>query len=1493
MKHLFVAVICILGLALPSQAQSPVFTTRNYSENNLISANFNTVFNANTLAGRSYAYYRFKSIPTELDWKIAQEQGVKFLDYIPENIYLLSVPATASGLSFIISNPLIVSQVSFENEKYSDNLLKRYAPASNKSSLWIDLYVYAYDDLDIIELSKSLADQGRIISNSDVFHRISMSVPCKNLVTIAANPGVKIIDMAPFTPVSYNLPGKTNHRSTLIGSSFGRNLQGDSIVLGEWDGEGAGTHVDIDTPRVTRMSPYVNNSNGAHATHVCGTMAGAGVINPFATGMAPRAKVYSWNFYGDITGQMDSGVRFQNVMITQNSYGYGDADDTCAYRGRYDDISHELDILVRNHPNLVHVFAAGNSQSLCGLGGYRTVFSGFQSAKNIISVGALTDQDAMSSFSSWGPVRDGRIKPEVCAVGVNVYSTLNLNTYAGGWNGTSMACPGTSGTVAQLVQRYRQLNAGKNPEASLMRVILANSADDVFNAGPDFKSGFGRINALTAVKAIEQNRYKVDSITNGNYKVDSFFVGTGLQQIKVALAWSDKEAAIIASKALVNNLDLYIITPVNDTIRPWVLDTQFRTSPAIHGIDSINNIEQITIDAPGQGYYKIYVKGTSVPFGPQIYAYTYERVAKAVTVIFPNGGEQLSPSKSYTIKWDAVGVGSTCNIEFTLNNGATWSTMVSGISVALKNYNWGVPNVNTSQARIRITAGAYSDLSDSTFNILTTIDTIKGVTCDKQVTLKWKQITGVTGYDVMQLKNGFMQSVAIVTDTFYTIQGLTNGVKYWFTIRGKYNNVFGERAYGVSFTPGSAPIPPQISLQPFTPAVCSGALISLKAKATGTATIQQQWQVSIDSGKTFVNVPFATDTVFGFISNTTINFYKIRSFFYNSCQNFQYSDTVTIIVDTTLAYALQPQNTSVCIGADAVFSANAPSFSTTTYQWQYNDGVNGWLSISGANAASLTLTNVPFSKNGWLYRVVASNKCTSNLISNIATLKVKAPLQVSALGGTTLCYGQATSLSANATGGDSTKYVFEWSLNGTVIQRSHSSLLNVSPLITQTYTVMLWDSCSTLAVADSDSVTVNVLSPLGVVSNAGITICKGNSTSMLAIGFGGNSNYTFGWLQGNTTLQYSSNNTLTVSPSTTTTYRVFVTDSCSPRKDTATITVYVRQALKVTQQCNPDTVCIGAQTQITATAIGGDSTYNYTFIDANTNFVLQNGLNNKLTTNVNPSNNYILVLSDNCTNLNDTLRFKIPVRNKLSLSVTKNPTNDVCSNNPVTLTATPLGGALKNYTFQWRRAGSTTILGTNASLNVADIISTRYVVTLRDGCTAASASDSIMVNIEKPDPVFSITYSNGQDFAYFTAARSGYKSYFWKFGDGDTTSEFQPNHRYKLRGNYNVCLKITTFNNCDSEYCDTVKVSFNNGINQNDANGFTYSPNPFHESLQLQFDDLMPSEMKLFDALGREISIELNPSQNMLVNTSSIIPGNYILKLVFQDQVQYLKLIKQ
>ena len=89
------------------------------------------------------------------------------------------------------------------------------------------------------------------------------------------------------------------------------------------------------------------------------------------------------------------------------------------------------------------------------------------------------------------------------------------------------------------------------------------------------------------------------------------------------LTWNDPAGALNADPALVNDLDLSVISGATTTL-PWIMDKNNPSFNATRGVDTYSNIEQITIDNPAAGSYTLKVNGTAVAVGPnQQYSLTW------------------------------------------------------------------------------------------------------------------------------------------------------------------------------------------------------------------------------------------------------------------------------------------------------------------------------------------------------------------------------------------------------------------------------------------------------------------------------------------------------------------------------------------------------------------------------------------------------------------------------------------------------------------------------------------------------------------------------------------------------------------------------------------------------------------------------------------------------------------------------------------------------
>lgn len=241
-------------------------------------------------------------------------------------------------------------------------------------------------------------------------------------------------------------------------------------------------------------------------------------------------------------------------------------------------------------------------------------------AKNILTVGATDGTEAIIPFSSRGPAKDGRIKPEVVARGFNVLSTVPVNQY-GRLSGTSMSSPAVTGVVALVTEQWHKLHSNATPGPAVLKALIIAGARDQGNPGPDYSYGFGHVNAKASVDLIIADGGKGTRIKTGTLAQGATFempvaVRTA-QDLRVVLHWSDPEIAFLggddlAAVALVNDLDVKVIAPNGSTVLPYVLDKVNYTANATRGVNNVDNTELLEIAGAQPGVYRIIVTGTKI-----------------------------------------------------------------------------------------------------------------------------------------------------------------------------------------------------------------------------------------------------------------------------------------------------------------------------------------------------------------------------------------------------------------------------------------------------------------------------------------------------------------------------------------------------------------------------------------------------------------------------------------------------------------------------------------------------------------------------------------------------------------------------------------------------------------------------------------------------------------------------------------------------------------
>ncbi len=453
---------------------------------------------------------------------------------------------------------------------------------------------------------------------------------------------------------------------------------GQHQLIGIWDaGHVFYQHAEFLDDEVSRVIVDESYYPLTHATHVGGTIIAQGK-NTEAKGMDSEAELYSSDFINDIA-EIGEAADERNIILSNHSYGpvsgwsfnsdediwywYGstgvDASEDYKF-GIYGDISAEIDELCYLIPNYTMVVSAGNDQGEGpeiqpvthkvwegkwknsnvvrdidgGEDGYDCLgLNGV--AKNVITVGCAyknEDEISLASFSSYGPTDDGRVKPDIVAPGVNIFSCLSDDENAYGYySGTSMSAAVVSGGVALLNEMQYQFQPGVELCASSIKGMLIHTAENISaNSGPNYQSGWGMVDFDKAHQLLEDNILSggeiiyEGEIIKQNVFTKTVNVNEG-ETIKATLVWTDLPAESESTalnnteSKLINDLDLTIVKD-GDVYYPFVLNPATPSLPSITGINVLDNVEQVIIDDCEGGEYIISVDASKITTDTQSFS---------------------------------------------------------------------------------------------------------------------------------------------------------------------------------------------------------------------------------------------------------------------------------------------------------------------------------------------------------------------------------------------------------------------------------------------------------------------------------------------------------------------------------------------------------------------------------------------------------------------------------------------------------------------------------------------------------------------------------------------------------------------------------------------------------------------------------------------------------------------------------------------------------
>ncbi|MGA2180648.1 MAG: S8 family serine peptidase [Verrucomicrobiota bacterium] len=409
---------------------------------------------------------------------------------------------------------------------------------------WVANMICVRGDLPAIQSLAQRADTARIVANSanrvpdllpvTAAPRITSSVEW-NLSQVHAPDvwalgytGQGVVVAGQDTGYQWNHPALINHYRGWDGTNANHNYNWHDAI------HGPNPHNTGDNPCGYNLTaPCDDNS---HGTHTMGTMVGDdGAGNQI--GMAPGAKwigcrnmergwgtaatyleCFQWFLAPtDLNDQNPDPSKAPDVI---NNSWYSDASEGTTNLFVFQTAVENL-----RAAGVVVVVSAGNEGSGCSTITSPAIYDAS------FSVGATDSGDNIAGFSSRGPVTvDGsnRLKPDVSAPGVNIRSSVPVNSYAGGWSGTSMAGPHVVGLVALLLSAHPELRGHVDTiehiiESSAVPRTDSQSCGDIPGTDvPNNTYGWGRVDALAALNLCDSNYLHIASITVGTNCVLSF-----------------------------------------------------------------------------------------------------------------------------------------------------------------------------------------------------------------------------------------------------------------------------------------------------------------------------------------------------------------------------------------------------------------------------------------------------------------------------------------------------------------------------------------------------------------------------------------------------------------------------------------------------------------------------------------------------------------------------------------------------------------------------------------------------------------------------------------------------------------------------------------------------------------------------------------------------------------------------------------------------------
>ncbi len=364
------------------------------------------------------------------------------------------------------------------------------------------------------------------------------------------------------------------------------------------------------------------------------------------------------------------------------------------------------------------------------------------------------------------------------------------------------------------------------------------------------------------------------------------------------------------------------------------------------------------------------------------------------------------------------------------------------------------------------------------------------------------------------------------------------------------------------------------------------------------------------------------------------------------------------------------------------------------------------------------------------------------------------------------------------------------------------------------------------------------IQPVAVAVESNTVLCPGDDIELEAIATGGGAPYTYLWSTGETT------QTILVSPTSTQTFTVTVTDNClnesATGSGTVNVPVYLPLVLDATDDITEICPYIPTLLEVAATGGAGGYTYEWTTSSGQT---LGDEFNQVVTPPA--TTTYIVEVTDQCGVVSTASVVYTITSPPLLLEMS--PGVEICPGDSVLLSVMATGG-YGQYFYLWPQTGETT-----AQIWVNPMQTTNYQVVVSDECQTFTVDGFTPITVVKPTANFNIssnTLFNDLPITFQNTSINAV-SYLWQFGDGDESTMVHPNHIYEDPRIYYVTLIATDDKGCIDTIIKPIQIIQEWYIYV--PNTFTPDGMLFNNTFKVSTIGIQTFEISIYNRWGEEI----------------------------------------